>query len=82
MTSDRSDGRLVLRNNFFMSLSNRFLQPVRHDLRNSIFHADVEVVAVWNDDDFAGAGAVFFEAFGGIIVHRFLVAADDENGGI
>ena len=61
------------------NLSQRFLQPIRNDLRNSIFCADVEMVAVGDDDDFAEAGAVFFEAFGCIIVHWFLVAADEED---
>jgi hypothetical protein len=37
------------------------------------------VVAVRYYDDFAGAGAVFFEAFGGIIFYGLLVAADEKD---
>jgi hypothetical protein len=37
------------------------------------------VVAVRYYDDFAGAGAVFFESFGWIIFHPFLVAADEKD---
>jgi hypothetical protein len=38
------------------------------------------MVAVGHDDDIAGAGAVFFEAFGWIVFYWLLVTADEQDG--
>jgi len=60
-----------------MFLSNSFLQPTRHDLRNFILRTDIEMVAVWHDRDFAGAGAIFREIFGGVVFFGLLITADE-----
>ena len=38
------------------------------------------MVAVGDDCDFAGAGAIFRELFGGVVFFGLLVAADEEGG--
>ena len=47
---------------------------------NFLFRADVEVIAVGDDRDLAGAGAVFFKVFRWIIFHRFLIATNKQHG--
>ena len=53
---------------------------MRHNLRNLLFRADIKVVAIRTDGDFAGTGAIFCELFGGVVFFGLLVAADEEDG--